>query len=64
MKIEIELDEYISLRKSELKLGFLECGGVDNWSWYGDAVEPVGEPSLDDEIDELVSEIKKEYSSK
>lgn len=31
-------DELKDLLYDSLKLQALECGGVDNWSWYGDSV--------------------------
>ena len=32
-------DELKDLLYDSLKLQALECGGVDNWSWYGDSVK-------------------------
>lgn len=31
-------DELKDLLYDSLKLQALECGGVDNWSWYGDSI--------------------------
>lgn len=31
-------DELKDLLYDSLKLQALECGGVDNWSWYGESV--------------------------
>lgn len=31
-------DELKDLLYDSLKLQALECGGVDNWDWYGDSV--------------------------
>lgn len=34
------------LLESELKLEMLEAGGVDNWGWYDEALNPEGEDSF------------------
>ncbi len=31
-------NELVDLLYDSLKLQALECGGVDNWSWYGDSI--------------------------
>lgn len=31
-------DELKDLLYDSLKLQALECGGVDNWDWYGDSI--------------------------
>lgn len=36
---QIENAEYERLKRDSLKLQALEEGGVDNWDWYGDAIE-------------------------
>ena len=33
---EISEKELLELLTSDLTLGHLEAGGVDNWSWYGE----------------------------
>lgn len=37
--ITISKQEYASLRESQLMLEALEEAGVDNWEWYGDAMQ-------------------------
>lgn len=37
--VEITKSEYIRLKEAEAKLQALEDAGVDNWQWYGDAME-------------------------
>lgn len=37
--ITIPKSEYDQLRRDSIKLECLEGGGVDNWDWYGDAME-------------------------
>lgn len=36
--VTITRKEYDSLQRSERKLCALENGGVDNWSWYSEAM--------------------------
>lgn len=52
-KVEISINEYEELLKSEAKLRLLEEGGVDNWEWYGDSLEGLDEEY--DEIDDVIS---------
>lgn len=37
--VTISQADYNRLQKDSLKLALLEAGGVDNWEWYGDALE-------------------------
>ena len=37
--ITISKAEYDRLCRAELKLECLEAGGVDNWDWYGEAMQ-------------------------
>ena len=55
--MEITQEEYYRLKCAELKLDMLEAGGVDNWDWYGDSLNPDGEKSFSDWRDELKKEI-------
>jgi hypothetical protein len=55
--MEINKEEYYRLKCAELKLGMLEVGGVDNWDWYGESLNPDGEKSFSDLCDELKTEI-------
>lgn len=60
-KIEIELSEYKNLLKDSAKLGMLDEAGVDNWEWYGDALNPEDQKSYSDlcnKIDEKYPEQK------
>jgi len=47
-KITINRDEYAHLLINSERLQRLEAGGVDNWIWYGDSLNPDGEESMDD----------------
>jgi hypothetical protein len=55
--ITISKDEYFNLKKAQLELNLLEIGGVDNWEWYGDSLNPDGEDDLDTKIEKLRKEI-------
>lgn len=46
--MEISKKEYFRLKKAEWILNLLEAGGVDNWEWYGESLNPDGELSFDD----------------
>jgi hypothetical protein len=37
--VTISLVEYEQLKDDALKLAALQEAGVDNWSWYGDAMD-------------------------
>ena len=56
-EITISVGRYKDLLKAELELSMLECGGVDNWQWYGESLNPEGEKSYW----ELCEEIDEEY---
>lgn len=57
MTIEISKKEYFQLRLASITLTLLQCGGVDNWDWYGDSLHPEDGDSLDTIEDELRAEI-------
>lgn len=40
IKVEITQEELSSLRDRDFKLQCLENGGVDNWEWYGESMNP------------------------
>lgn len=58
MKI-ISEKELASLLRSSLTLRYLEAGGVDNWTWYGE--------NFDEEYDEIIEmndeELTKDYKN-
>ena len=56
--ITITVKEYKSLLKDSEKLNFLEIGGVDNWAWYGESLNPEGYESYE----ETCNRIDKKYS--
>lgn len=62
--ISISAKEYLSLKTDELKLSFLEAGGVDNWEGYGYSLYPGGdEQSFSDALEDLEKSIKLEENS-
>jgi hypothetical protein len=46
--VEISKLEYQELLRAEAELSLLHNSGVDNWEWYGEALE-----GLDEEYDEI-----------
>jgi hypothetical protein len=46
--ITISKKEYLRLRKAEEELTRLENGGVDNWEWYGESLNPKGDIDLEE----------------
>lgn len=54
--IIIPKNEFASLLRDSDKLSRLECGGVDNWDWYGESLndssyEEIQNMSDDDLLD-------------
>lgn len=45
--------EYFNLSVAAEELRMLHNGGVDNWEWYGESLNPENEPSFLDIEDEL-----------
>ena len=39
--VTIPLSEYTALRKADRTLDALYAGGVDDWEWYGDSMQPL-----------------------
>ena len=48
--VEVTLGQYLRLRVCEKKLRLLEAGGVDNWEWYGEAMEGFDEEAYRAEL--------------
>ena len=63
-KVTIDLDEYINLKGRDLKLDFLECGGVDNWGGYGESLYPEFDDEEELDYDDALAEMKKEINEK
>lgn len=56
--ITITKKEYFGLRKAEMEMSLLERGGVDNWEWYGESLNPDGEDEIDIKCKKLEKEIE------
>lgn len=52
----ISKEELADLIRDSIKLSYLEAGGVDNWTWYDEALTEYSEDDLDD--DTLTNEYK------
>jgi len=46
--ITISKKLYLQLQVDSEKLNRLKAGGVDNWDWYGESLNPDGEPDIDE----------------
>ena len=44
----IPKEELASLLRDSDKLHRLECGGVDNWEWYGESLNAETDPSYEE----------------
>ena len=58
--ISIDLQEYKRLVEDSIVLSALEGSGVDNWDWYDDAIDGIGD--LEEEINAYVSNVYKNIS--
>lgn len=52
----ISKEELADLIRANIKLSYLEAGGVDNWTWYDEVLTEYNEDDLDD--DTLTNEYK------
>ena len=52
----ISKEELADLIRDSIKLSQLEAGGVDNWTWYAEALTEYNEDDLND--DTLTNEYK------
>ncbi len=52
----ISKEELADLIRASIKLSYLESGGVDNWTWYDEALSDYCNEDLDD--DTLTEEYK------
>lgn len=55
--MEVLKEEYIKLKVAAEELSRLNAGGVDNWEWYGESLNPDGEPTLDEFKDALIKKL-------
>lgn len=45
----ISVKELAELIRDSIKLSYLEAGGVNNWTWYNEALTEYDEDDLDDD---------------
>jgi hypothetical protein len=56
--VTISKKEYLRLLIESARLNLLECGGVDNWEWYGESLNPDGALSIEEIEEALAREIE------
>tara|TARA_R100000750_G_C2340537_1_gene94014 strand:+ start:226 stop:549 length:324 start_codon:yes stop_codon:yes gene_type:complete len=62
--MEISKKEYEKLIKDQSKLNALEAGGVDNWEFYGDALEEwYAEDELEEKRHNLISDLEEAFGT-
>lgn len=60
-KVEISKKRLAKLLRDEKELQLLENGGVDNWDWYGDSLNPDEGVTYDDIMNMSDDEVIKKY---
>ena len=56
--VKISVNELSDLIEAKETLAALECGGVDNWEWYGECFPD----DWDEYIENMTSNITKNYA--
>jgi len=46
-KVTITKEHYLKLQIESETLNRLECGGVDNWTWFCESMNPEDRPDMD-----------------
>ena len=54
VEVKISAKRLKELERSAAKLNALECGGVDNWEWYGESLK---EWNKENRLEELLEEV-------
>ena len=57
--VTISKNAFFSLRVADEKLYRLECGGVDNWDWYGESLNQDDDMPFDEWEEAEKERIKK-----
>lgn len=57
-KVTITKQKYADLLIADMKLNRLECGGVDNWEWYGESLNPDDEPDFCEAEEDIIRQVK------
>ncbi len=55
--ITISKEEYVRLRIADETINLLDIGGIDNWEWYGESLNPDGGESFDDMEERIHKEV-------
>lgn len=61
--VKITKARYKQLLKAELKLDMLEVAGVDNWTFYGEALNPGEYSYYDDDYSVACDKIEQEVDT-
>jgi hypothetical protein len=56
--VKIPKQYYAKLLVGEMQLNRLEAGGVDNWEWYGESLNPDDEPDFDEMETNIIKHVK------
>ncbi len=59
--VQVDEKRLAELIRNEQKLKLLENGGVDNWDWYGDSLNPEDGITYDDIQDMSDDEVIEKY---
>ena len=59
--VKIDKKELRELLEAYHRLQALECGGIDNWWWYGESMKNYCEEAKCDSIENIVDEEIKKY---
>lgn len=57
--VTISKQKYIELLIAEMELTRLESGGVDNWQWYSESLNPDNEPDFEQARNEIIEHVMK-----
>lgn len=60
-KVEISKERLAKLLRKEQELRLLENGGVDDWEWYGDSLNPDAGITYDEIQDMSDDEVIKKF---
>ena len=60
-KVEVSKERLAKLLRDERELQLLESGGVDNWEWYDDSLNPDDGITYDDIQDMSDDEVIEKY---
>ena len=50
-------ESFFRIMLDSMKLELLEQGGVDNWEWFGESLNPDDEPPFEEKEEDLKKEL-------